>query len=148
MSLPPGPMRSPNSVRGRREAKWAAAAGSDAPVTLTLPNTSLSQAEIWQDICDQLAAASVPLKQVDAYAIELAAGSVHAVGEAEKLGRAEDAEPEIRLRAMQTARLLRQDAMRYLMAICATPAARIRIVKPTNPKRVNAAVDAVADLLS
>ena len=94
MGLPPGPPRDPNSRRGRREARWAAQAaeqGVTQPVPeLRMPDGDKSVDEVWQDICDQLTAAHVPLQQVDAYSIELCARALVNMRKSERLTEAEE----------------------------------------------------------
>lgn len=111
---------------------------------LQMPTEFDTVQEVWQDICEQLQAAAVPLQQVDSYAIELAARCVFAMRQAQ--ARTEDEDPKLALKAINTVALLSRDLMRYLQAICATPGARIRTVKPTPPKVRNPALDALADL--
>jgi hypothetical protein len=111
-----------------------------------MPDGDKPYEEVWQDICEQLKAANVPLQQVDAYAIELCARAVINMRKAERLTESED--EKLALKAVNTTALIARDLMRYLQAICATPGARVRTIKPEPPPKTNAALSAIDDILN
>lgn len=83
--------------------------------------------EIYQNLVSDLAAARVPIKQIDAHAITMAARSLDAVEQAEAMGAEPDAPLEARLSALRLKATFAKDLIQWLQLICATPGARARI---------------------
>ena len=141
-----GPVRDPDSRRGRREAKNAQPSPAAEPVFF--PDKSRTVEELWQDIVNDLVAAGVPVKQKDAYAIECVANNLRDLRLAGE--RAEDPELEGKdlMKLMGLRAKLTKDVMTHLALIGATPVATMRLIKAPPKKVDNPAADSVNDILS
>lgn len=141
-----GPIRNPNSRRGQQEIlkrqkvavvestqDGAPSLGPTGPVSApgNLPtcDTCLPRRvqEIYQNLVIDLAGAKVPIKQIDAHAITMAARSLEAVEAVEKMFLDGDLTPESRLAALRLKGQFSKDLIQWLQLICATPGARARI---------------------
>jgi hypothetical protein len=84
----------------------------------------------------ELAAAAVPIKQADSYAITMAARCLYSVEEAEKLIGDGKTPAELRISALRLVSQNGKDLQRWLELICATPGSRARIgLKPAPEKK-------------
>ena len=145
-----GPVRDPDSRRGTRERK--AAHEIEDPqvaqdVQVTFPQDLGTVQEIFDEVTRQLMAANVPLRQVDAYAIKLVATTELAIRKLDTVIEAPDQDHKVLTSAITGQALLCRDQMRYLEKICATPGARIRIVKPAPKKSDNPSLKALSELV-
>jgi hypothetical protein len=149
-----GPIRDPNSRRGRAEIlkrqKLATispgSAGASAAPKVTPPNgpgelptcdkcLPRRIQEIYQNLVIDLAAARVPIKQIDSHAITMAARCLDAIEKVEQMTADPDAPPERILAALRMAAGYGKDLQRWLELICATPGARARIGVKGEPEK-------------
>jgi len=82
-----------------------------------------------------LAAAQVPIKQIDSHAITMAARCLEAVESAERMSVDGKLTPEQRLSALRLRAQFGKDLIQWLQLICATPGARSRIGLKTAPEK-------------
>ena len=143
-------MRDPNSRRGRaeilkRQKLTAVEAGDKTPAAplppinpeapKCPPGLPRRVAEIWQNLVFDLLAARVPIKQVDAHAILMAARTLDAVEAAERIAEDGELDAEKRLTALRLKAQFGKDLIQWLQLICATPGTRARIGVGGQPKK-------------
>jgi hypothetical protein len=146
----PGPLRNPNSRRGQAEIRKRqrlmqaeALARPDAtPLPVPVgdlpacdPKLPRAVREKYANLVINLAAAKVPVKQVDADAITMAARCLAAV---DMWGAIElDGEQPVEQRnsASRNRASAGKDLIQWLQLICATPAARARIGLKAAPEK-------------
>jgi hypothetical protein len=141
-----GPIRNPNSRRGQaeiRKRQQLKPPEPHVPVNVVTPSKPVSETagslptcdaclprrvqEIYGNLVVDLAGAKVPIKQIDAHAITMAARCLDSVETAERMAMDEDSSPEVRLSAMRLKAGFSKDLIQWLQLICATPGARARI---------------------
>jgi hypothetical protein len=133
-----GPQRNPNSVRGRREIRrkqqLAAVGGgvkktgkrvrAEDPKLPTCPKwLSKPVAEKWTNLVIDMAAAGVPLQQLDSRSIAVAAGYE---ADLDALESFETEDMDSKLSAIRLKNSTRKDLLSALIAIGGTPVARLR----------------------
>jgi hypothetical protein len=146
----PGPLRNPNSRRGqaeiRKRQRLMAAEVAAKPDATPLPvpasdlpacDPKLPRAvrEKYLNLVTNLAAAKVPVKQIDADAITMAARSLAAVEMWETIEFDADQPIEVRTSAARHRAAAGKDLIQWLQLICATPGARARIGLKAAPER-------------
>lgn len=146
----PGPLRDPNSRRGRAEVRKRQrlmateanfvkdnrplpVASADLPVCD--PKLPRRIREIYLNLVIDLGAAKVPIKQADAHAITMAARCLYAVEEAERIAGDGDLPADQRMQALRLVAQQGKDLQRWLELICATPGSRARIGLKTETKK-------------
>jgi len=145
-----GPQRNPNSVRGRREiAKKQKLAvigkvgkGKISPAVEqigqlpTCPKwLSKPVAEKWTSLVTDMAAAGVPLQQLDSRSIAVAAGYE---ADLDALESYETEDADIRLQSIRLKNATRKELLAALIAIGGTPVARLRArIAPEEKKKPN-----------
>lgn len=142
-----GPVRNPNSVRGRREAERASRlAVIDQRQVADTPKLKLSpiavphdgelpcpqwltknQGKLFRDIAAKLHEAKVPVEAVDTYAIAQAAVCQAAVEESSLLLADQNLEPSMRINAWKILSQMSKELRQWLPLICATTGSRVRI---------------------
>lgn len=137
-----GPVRDPNSRRGRAEILKRQKLESiysppesgpvevvSVPADLPTCDKCLPRRvrEIYQNLVIDLAGAKVPIKQIDSHAITMAARCLDSVESAERMSEDADAGPDLRLAALRLKSQFSKDLIQWLQLICATPGARARI---------------------
>lgn len=148
-----GPIRNPNSRRGQAEIRKrqqlavpdasgrvsAVARSNPANAAAGLPvcDASLPRRvrEIYQNLVIDLASARVPIEQIDAHAITMAARCLDAVETAERMAMDEGSAAEVRLSALRIKSGFSKDLIQWLQLICATPGARARIGLKVAPEK-------------
>jgi len=149
-----GPLRNPNSRRGRAEAKareqMAVMDGTSQPksqsvLAMPSPETreippcpdwlSAATRKIYNGLVSELIAASVPIKSIDSHAIAMAAQCLNAIRETEGLVMDQELDAEKRLMALRLNAQYGRDLKDWLQLICATPGSRARIGVTSEPKK-------------
>lgn len=90
-----------------------------------------------------LAAAKVPIKQIDSHAITMAARCLDAIEKAERMSADPDAPAERVLAALRLSAGYGKDLQRWLELICATPGARARIGVKAEPEKKMGAIERI-----
>jgi hypothetical protein len=148
-----GPLRNPNSVRGKREAAKAVRGAVELAIIDRQPGTkpfgvaqkpavptcpewlSPDQAELFASLVSDLQAADVPVKNIDSHAIMMAVQCLSGVREATELAGDSKLGAEHRLAALKLKAQLGKDLIQWLQLICATPGARARIGIKAAPEK-------------
>ena len=156
-----GPIRDPNSRRGRQEAarraKLALVSSGTAkpepvkpaatkpkraadqpqhPGAPTCPEwLSEDQAALFCELVDDLQAAQVPIKHIDSHAIMMAVQCLSGVREAAEISQDGEVQADQRLVALRLKAQLGKDLIQWLQLICATPGARARIGLRSTPEK-------------
>lgn len=94
-----------------------------------------AQAELFDSIVSDLAAAKVPLKRVDRHAIMMTVECLDGVRAASTLMNDASVDPAVRAQAMQVQQKLSRDLIQWLPLICGTPTARARVGIKAEPER-------------
>lgn len=133
-----GPLRSPNSRRGRAEIrkcqKLAAAGKAGAELARQIPSglpecpggLSKAVAERWTQLVLDMAAAGIPLRQLDGRSIAVAAGYEQDLADLDAIRSSGRLEPAERLSAIRLRNSTRKDLLAALAAIGGTPLVRLR----------------------
>jgi hypothetical protein len=156
-----GPLRNPNSRRGQAEirkqqrlnaaqpkAEGGQVESISVPDNLPTCDKCLPRRvqEIYRNLVIELAGAGVPIKQIDSYAVTMAARCLEAVERAEALATAGDSPVEAKLAALRLQGQYGKDLIQWLQLICATPGARARI--GMKPDKKPAAAGPLAQILA
>jgi hypothetical protein len=149
-----GPLRNPNSRRGRAEirriqklaenppapVKHPQPAPENPPVTpenLPTPPECFNreQKKLFQNLVVDLLAAKVPLRRVDGHAIAQAVRCIAAIEEAEEIGNSGEANFDQRLAALRLKYQYGASLKDWLDRICATVPSRARAVGKEVPEK-------------
>lgn len=137
-----GPLRDPNSRRGQQEMrKRLSVVGAPAkPVPVLVANDDLPACdpllpprvqEIYGKLVAELAGAKVPVKQIDAHVIVMAARAMATVENWEAVELDAEQDALVRISAGRLKQAASKDLIQWLQLICATPGSRARIgLKP------------------
>jgi phage terminase small subunit len=149
-----GPVRDPNSRRGRQAARKAQRKAENEallaqkqaqPKVVQLPSPAdapvcpewLTDAAkvVWKDLLDRLLAAEVPVKGVDGYALAMAADALSSAAEWTQLKNSPEMTIETRLGISKLVQQYQSAARSWFDRIGATPTSRARMgVKVSKPK--------------
>lgn len=138
-----GPLRDPNSRRGRKEsvgrnvlAVMAPADGSPRVLPVCDPDLPERVRQIFADLVRWAAEAKLPLKQMDSVAFTGASRCVYAIERASTIMEDPDADAETRVSAMRLSASLERDLQKWLEMIGGTPGSRARIgIRAEPPKK-------------
>ncbi len=136
-----GPVRDPDSRRGRREAQQADAPPMVAEEIVFPSDDEQTVEELFHKIAADLVAANIPVRQKDAYAIKCVAQNILSLRRAEQRQDAPDLEAKVALRYAALCASLTKDIMKDLAALGATPVATMRLIKTPQKVDGNSAVD-------
>jgi HPt (histidine-containing phosphotransfer) domain-containing protein len=134
-----GPLRDPDSRRGKRE-------GEREAEQVFFPDDSGSVEEIFQALTDQLTDAGLPLKQKDAHSIKAAATNIKALALTEAALERADLEAKDLVKLLSIQATLVRDTVKHLQAIGATTIATLRLVKAPPKTLDNPGEQAIDDI--